>query len=216
MKIIKHSSELKKRILNKKTAYLRYRTGKIKHELWLKSRKSLSDVYLTTYDQYILDNLIPGPTAIFGSAGYFLEDCIEDLTVIEQEQIVKEFYPSAVIVNERQEIGKLFPEKFNNFIVTNNRSDLWVDATGLSKHIEQYRKSMKNDCRFFYSLRDTQFTPWNRLKINHYEMFVDLAKKIEKLGFQCIESSIDFANGDGNENPDTTNGNIKYLFKCIK
>ena len=35
---------------------------------------------------------------------------------------------------------------------------------------------------FFYSLRDTQFTSWNRLKINHYEMFVEVAKKIEKLG----------------------------------
>lgn len=215
MKIVKHYKELTPKTIDKKTAYLRYRVGKIKHELWLKSRKS-NKVYLTLYDNYILGKLQPGATAIFGSAGYFLEDCVEDLTVIESQEIVKSFYPKAVIVKDRQEIGTLFPNKFNNFIVTNNRSDLWVDTNGLCSYIEQYKKSMQQDCLFFYSLRDTQFTPWNRLKINHYEMFVGVAKEIEKLGFKCLESQMDFADGDGNENPDTTNGNIKYLFKCIK
>jgi len=215
MKIVKHYKELTPKTIDKKTAYLRYRVGKIKHELWLKSRKS-NKVYLTSYDNYILGKLQPGATAIFGSAGYFLEDCVEDLTVIESQEIVKSFYPKAVIVKDRQEIGTLFPNKFNNFIVTNNRSDLWVDTNGLCSYIEQYKKSMQQDCLFFYSLRDTQFTPWNRLKINHYEMFVGVAKEIEKLGFKCLESQMDFADGDGNENPDTTNGNIKYLFKCIK
>lgn len=215
MKIVKHYKELTPKTIDKKTAYLKYRVGKIKHELWLKSRKS-NKVYLTSYDNYILGKLQPGATAIFGSAGYFLEDCVEDLTVIESQEIVKSFYPKAVIVKDRQEIGTLFPNKFNNFIVTNNRSDLWVDTNGLCSYIEQYKKSMQQDCLFFYSLRDTQFTPWNRLKINHYEMFVGVAKEIEKLGFKCLESQMDFADGDGNENPDTTNGNIKYLFKCIK
>jgi len=215
MKIVKHYKELTPKTIDKKTAYLRYRVSKIKHELWLKSRKS-NKVYLTSYDNYILGKLQPGATAIFGSAGYFLEDCVEDLTVIESQEIVKSFYPKAVIVKDRQEIGTLFPNKFNNFIVTNNRSDLWVDTNGLCSYIEQYKKSMQQDCLFFYSLRDTQFTPWNRLKINHYEMFVGVAKEIEKLGFKCLESQMDFADGDGNENPDTTNGNIKYLFKCIK
>ena len=56
MKIIKHSSELKGSISNKKTAYLQYRVGKIKHELWLKSRKS-NKVYLTLYDNYIVQML---------------------------------------------------------------------------------------------------------------------------------------------------------------
>jgi hypothetical protein len=215
MKIIKHYKQLTRKTLDRKADYLKYRTGKIKHELWLKSRKS-NHVYVTSYDEYILQQLQPGATGIFGSAGYFLEDCIEDLTVIESNEIVKSFYPKAVVVKDRQEIGTLFPNKFNNFIVTNNRSDLWVDGDGLCEHISNYKTSMADGCLFFYSLRDTQFTPWNRLKTNHYKMFVDLAKKIESLGFECLESQMDFANGDGNENPDTINGNIKYLFKCIK
>lgn len=215
MKSIKHSKELTQRTFDKKTAYIKYRVGRLKHELWLKSRKHDS-VYLTPYDDYILSKLAPGATAIFGSAGYYLEDCVKDLTVIEQHVIVKDFYPKAVIVKHRDEIGDLFPRTFDNFIVTNNRSDLWTDTHGICKHIEHYKKSMKKNCLFFYSLRDTQFTPWNRLKINHYEMFVEVAKAIEKLGFKCLESQIDFATGDGNENPDTTNGNIKYLFQCTK
>lgn len=215
MKIIKHYNELKIKKYDKKTAYLRYRTSKIKHQLWLKTRKS-SKVYITPYDEYILQKIQIGKTGIFGSAGYYLEDCIKDLTVIEQDTIVKDFYPKAIIIKTRDEIGKLFPQYFDNFIVINNRSDLWVDTNGLCEHIKNYKKSMAEGCLFFYSLRDTQFTPWNRLKINHYEMFVEVAKKIEKLGFKCLNSQMDFASGDGNENPDTTNGNVKYLFKCIK
>ena len=40
MKIIKHYTELTEKTQDKKIAYLKYRTGKVKHELWLKSRKS--------------------------------------------------------------------------------------------------------------------------------------------------------------------------------
>jgi|TARA_A100001388_G_C28690633_1_gene461138 hypothetical protein len=216
MKIIKHYTELTEKTQDKKIAYLKYRTGKVKHELWLKSRKSKSTVFITDYDNFILENLQPGHTAIFGSAGYYLEDCIPNLVVIEKDEIVKTFYKKAVIVKQREELMTLFPKKFNNFIVCNNRSDMWCDVKGLCRHIEHYKKAMAKNCLFFYSLRDTQFTPWNRLKENHYHFFINVAKEIEKLGFKCIQSTMDFAKGDGNENPDTTNGNIKYFFKCIE
>ena len=215
MKIVRHYSELENNIQDQKSAYLRYRVGKIKHALWLKTRKS-NENYITKYDEYILKMIQPGKTGIFGSAGYFLDGCIKDLTVIEREPIVKSFFPRAEIVKHRKEIGTRFPNTFDNFIVTNNRADLWVDANGLCEHLAHYREAMKNDCLFFYSMRDTQLTSWNRFKINHYQVFIDLAKQIERLGFECLESQIEFANGDGNENPDTSNGNIKYLFKCIK
>ena len=124
MKTVNHYHDLTKIKNNDKLDYLKYRTGKIKHELWLKSRKSDS-VYITSYDQCILDNLQTGKTGIFGSAGYYLEDCVEDLTVLEKDPIVKKFYPKAIIVKGREDIGRLYPKYFNNFIVTNNRSDMW-------------------------------------------------------------------------------------------
>jgi hypothetical protein len=217
MKIVKHFRKLTHKTMMGRERYLRYRTDKIKHSLWLKTRKSNTN-FITEYDNYILKKLQPGKTAIFNSTGYSLEHCIEDLTVIEEQPIVKKFYPKAIIVNDRNDIAHMFPNYFDNFVITNNRSDSWVKADILCSYMAEYRKSMKNDCLFFYSMRDTMFTvpPFNRLKVNHYDLFVDLAQKIEKVGFKCCESTIDFANGDGNENPDTTNGNIKYLFKCIK
>ena len=59
MKIIKHYTELTEKTQDKKIAYLKYRTGKVKHELWLKSRKSKSTVFITDYDNFILENLQP-------------------------------------------------------------------------------------------------------------------------------------------------------------
>ena len=168
--------------------------------------------------QSILENMQFGNTGIYGSAVYYLEDLIKNLTVFENKKIVKTFYPKAIIVKERKEIGEQFPNYFDNFIVTNHREDLWVSRQKLiDTHIKDYKTAMKNGCLFFYTIRDTQITPWNRLKENHYNYFLKLAKDIEsQLGFKCLHSTIDFPNGDGNENPDTTNGNIKFLFKCIK
>ena len=99
---------------------------------------------------FILENLQPGHTAIFGSAGYYLEDCIPNLVVIEKDEIVKTFYKKAVIVKQREELMTLFPKKFNNFIVCNNRSDMWCDVKGLCRHIEHYKKAMAKNCLFFY------------------------------------------------------------------
>jgi hypothetical protein len=218
MKIIKHYFELARRNNNNRIDYIHYRVGNIKHELWLKSRKDKNNVYIDSYDDYILENMQFGNTGIYGSAGYYLEDLIKNLTVFENKKIVKTFYPKAIIVKERKEIGEQFPNYFDNFIVTNHREDLWVSRQKLiDTHIKDYKTAMKNGCLFFYTIRDTQITPWNRLKENHYNYFLKLAKDIEsQLGFKCLHSTIDFANGDGNENPDTTNGNIKFLFKCIK
>ena len=44
-----------------------------------------------------------GNTGIYGSAGYYLEDLIKNLTVFENKKIVKTFYPKAIIVKERKE-----------------------------------------------------------------------------------------------------------------
>lgn len=218
MRIIKHYSELAKKNNNDRINYIRYRVGNIKHKLWLKSRKDNNTVYIDSYDNYILENIQPGKTGIYGNAGYYLENLIDNLTVFENKEIVKTFYPKAIIVKQRKEIGEKFPKHFDNFIVTNHRGDLWVSRQELiDTHIKDYATAMSKGCLFFYTLRDTQITPWNRLKENHYNYFLKLAKDIEsQLGFQCLHTNIDFANGNGNESPDTTNGNIKFLFKCIK
>lgn len=200
--------------------YIRYRMGRLKHQLWLHNRKR-DYITIDTHDKFIIDNLKAGKTCVFGSAGYYLEDLVEDLTVIEQHPIVKKFYPKAQIINHRNEIGKSYGKSFDNFIVINHRNDLWVDLDGLEKHFKDYRSAMKPGCLFFYSFRDTQML-FNRFKNDHYYFFLNFAKQLEKsLDLHLIWHDIKFAekqkDGAGNydisENPDTTNGNVKFVFE---
>lgn len=200
--------------------YIRYRMGRLKHQLWLQNRKR-DYITIDTHDKFIIDNLKAGKTCVFGSAGYYLEDLVEDLTVIEQHPIVKKFYPKAQIINHRNEIGKSYGKSFDNFIVINHRNDLWVDLDGLEKHFKDYRSAMKPGCLFFYSFRDTQML-FNRFKNDHYYFFLNFAKQLEKsLDLHLIWHDIKFAekqkDGAGNydisENPDTTNGNVKFVFE---
>ena len=135
---------------------------------------------------------------------------------------VKKFYPKAQIVDDRSEIAKQNGRVFDNFVVVNNRGDIWCELSVVEKHIASYVKSMKPGCLFFYSFRDTQIVDWNRLKQDHTEYFYNFAIDIEKkynlnLLWHDIKFAIKEKDGAGNydiwENPDTTNGNIKYVFQ---
>lgn len=202
--------------------YIRFRLGRLKHNLWLKSRKDPDNVYVDSYDNFIIKNLKPGRTCYFCSAGYYVSDLIDNLTVAERHPIVKSFYPDAIIVDDRKEIAEKFPETFDNFVVVNNRGDIWATLDMVEEHVSKYVGTMKPGCIFFYSFRDTQIVDWNRLKHDHYQYFLDFGKRLEKnYGLNLLWHDIRFANkqqqADGSydilENPDTTNGNIKFIFQ---
>lgn len=205
--------------------YIRYRIGRLKHEYWLKNRKRPNNFVIDDYDWFIYNNLKPGKTCYFGSAGYYMEPLIPDITVIEQWPVVKAFYPKAHIIDERDEIPAQFPQAFDNFVVVNNRGDLWKSVPGLCDHIQHYVAAMKPGGLLFYSIRDTQIIGYNRLKEDHYEVFYNLSNLVrEKFGLHLLWHDIRFAkkqkDGAGNydimENPDTTNGNIKFVFQLDK
>ena len=219
-KLIEHFTDYPM-VQNDSHDYRRYRMGRLKHQLWLYNRKR-NEIILDTHDKFILDNLQEGKTCVFGSAGYYLEDFISNLVVVEQWPIVKKFYPKAQIVNDRSEIAKQNGPVFDNFVVVNNRGDIWCELSVVEKHIASYVKAMKPGCLFFYSFRDTQIVGWNRLKQDHKEYFYNFAIDIEKkynlnLLWHDIKFAIKEKDGAGNydiwENPDTTNGNIKYVFE---
>ena len=80
---------------------------------------------------------------------------------------------------------------------------------------------MRSGCLFFYSFRDTQIVDWNRLTVDHYDYFLSWGQSLaDKFNLHMIWNDIRFAdkpkiNGqyDIMENPDTTNGNIKFVFQ---
>jgi|APCry1669188970_1035186.scaffolds.fasta_scaffold32875_2 hypothetical protein len=202
-----------------KTQYIRYRIGRLKHQYWLWNRKNKDTAYIDEYDYTVLKNCQPGKTVFFGSAGYYLKDIWPEIEVIEMHPVVKTFYKDVYICTDRKNISEVVPFKCDNFAVVNNRAEHWVNIDGLTDHLTNYTKIMNDGCRVFYSFRDTQIH-LNRLKLNMEQHFLDWAISLEKINLKLIWHSIRFdkkvtnnlGEYDYNENPDTTNGNLKFMF----
>jgi hypothetical protein len=203
---------------NWRTQYIRYRLGRLKHQYWLWNRKHKYKALIDEYDHAILLNCKPGTTVFFASAGYYLKDIFPEIEVIEMHPVVKTFYPDVHICTDRNKLTEL-QIRADNFVVTNNRGDHWVTVDGLNQHLKAYTKIMNPGCRFMYSFRDTQIHV-NRLITNLEDHFLQWAKKLDCIGLELVWCDIRFdkKNPDNNgeysliENPDTTNGNLKFWF----
>ena len=202
-----------------RTQYIRYRLGRLKHQYWLWNRKRKDQPLVDEYDYFILKNCQPGHTVFFGSAGYYLKDIWNSITVVEQWPVVKTFYPDTIICSDRSQLPQhIMPA--DNFAVVNNRADHWVNIDGLTQHVTNYTKVMNPGCRFFYSFRDTQMHV-NRLTVDLEKHFYNWALELEKIcDLKLVWHSLEFPeqHRDQNsqfpmkENPDTTNGNLKFIF----
>ena len=205
---------------NWKTQYIRYRIGRLKHQYWLWNRKNKHKAIIDQYDHAVITNCQPGITVFFGSAGYYIKDIFPDVHVVEMHPVVKTFYPDAYICTDRSMLSTILPFRVDNFAVTNNRGEMWCTVDGITDHLYQYVKTMNPGCRLFYSFRDTQMHV-NRLTTDMESHFLDWAKSLHQiLGLQLVWHSVDFSrkNPDHNgyydqlENPDSTNGNLKFWF----
>jgi hypothetical protein len=201
-----------------KTQYIKYRVGRLKHQYWLWNRKRTHKL-VDWYDAAIIKNCQPGRTAFFSSAGYYLQDIWGNVDSIELHPVTKKFYSGCIVVSGRQNLDLQVPHRYDNFAVVNNRADHWVTVDGLTEHMINYSKILNPGARVFYSFRDTQII-FNRLTVNHQQYFLDWACGLTARGFELIWHDLQFAvktpddNGcyDGLENPDTTNGNLKFWF----
>jgi len=203
-----------------KTQYIRYRIGRLKHQYWLWNRKKTDHALVDKHDWFILQNCQSGHTVFFASAGYYLRDIYPEITVIEMHPVVKKFYPDAIICKNRADLVNL-DLKADNFAVVNNRGDIWTEIENVSAHCKYYTEAMNTGCRFFYSFRDTQIVGVNRLTTDLHQYFLNWAISLESThNLKLVWHSIDFPkkepdeNGyyDMLENPDTTNGNLKFAF----
>lgn len=203
-----------------KTQYIRYRLGRLKHQYWLWNRKHSDRALIDEYDYAILKNCQPGTTVFFASSGYYLKDIFPEIQVIEMHPVVKSFYPDVYICDNRDKLSDL-PLRADNFAVVNNRGDIWTEPHNIAEYCKKYSKIMNPGCRFFYSFRDTQVSDLNRLTVNMEQFFLDWAKNVAKdCNMELVWHSIDFrkktpdqiGNYDALENPDTTNGNLKFWF----
>jgi len=204
-----------------KTQYIRYRLGRLKHQYWLWNRKNPNRALVDEYDYTILKNCQPGRTAFFASAGYYLKDIWPEIESVEIHPVVKTFYPDVHLCTDRAELGTVLPWRVDNWAVVNNRGDIWTEVENIANHCKQYTKIMNPGCRFFYSFRDTQIANVNRLTTDLESYYLDWALALEhSCDLKLVWHSINFErkqpdpNGyyDQLENPDTTNGNLKFWF----
>lgn len=196
-----------------KTQYIKYRAGRIKHQYWLWNRKRTNKV-IDEYDAKILKNCQPGTTAFFASAGYYLKDIWPHIDSIEMHPVVKTFCASVLYVESRQKLASQVPCHYDNFAVVNNRGDLWVSVDGLTQHLQDYTQILAPGARLFYSFRDTQIHV-NRLTTDLHTHFLNWAQSLGQLGLTLVWHDIQLPKRDCSdlrENPDTTNGNIKFWF----
>jgi hypothetical protein len=203
--------------LDFKTRYIKYRAGRLKHQYWMWNRKQNKKV-IDEYDFKILKNCQPGSIGFFASAGYYLKDICPQVDSIEMHSVVKEFYPAAILIKSRASLAEL-PNKYDNFAVVNNRGDHWVNIDGLKQHLLAYTKVLNPGARLFYSFRDTQIQ-YNRLTVDGAKYFTAWASSLEDIDLKLVWENVVFRkknkDGSGNydalENPDTTNGNLKFWF----
>jgi hypothetical protein len=202
-----------------RTQYRRYRAGRLKHQYWLWNRRS-KQALVDEYDYKILQNCQPGNTVFFSSAAYYLKDLWPEITVVEQFPVVKTFYPDVIVCADRANLKNILKVSADNFAVVNNRAEMWTDVLGISEHLANYTKIMNPGCRVFYSFRDTQMYV-NRLTVDMEDHFLSWAQSLEhthnlKLVWHCVDFKKKEPDSNNNyntlENPDTTNGNLKFWF----
>lgn len=221
MKLIEQFSQRKMKT-DWKTQYIRYRIGRLKHQYWLWNRKNHDYYQIDAYDSFILKNCRPGNTVFFASSGYYLKEIYPEIQVVEMHPVVKTFFPDVYICEKRKDLADILPFKADNFAVINNRAEQWVSADTLfTDHLRNYTRAMNPGCRVFYNVRDTQINGLNRLTTDMEKYFLDWALSLEaELGLKLVWHDINFKKKfpddqgkyDLAENPDTSNGNIKFIF----
>lgn len=173
---------------NYRNRYTRWKFGKPKHNYYVKNRRSKVKVF-DYYDKYIIDNLGPGNTVAFDTAGYYLDGVVDNLTVIDLDPIVRSWYPQAVIFKEEKDVEHLY-HSADNFIVNNTIRLRWKTFDEHAEFWIQARRFLKPGCQVFFSYRDI-FIFHNRLKYNFSKLLADWLPAMEQHGFYVKKYSYD-------------------------
>jgi hypothetical protein len=186
--------------------YRGYRAGHAKHRYWLQNRKA-QVAKLDLYDQYIIENIKKGLTVADDISGYYLEDFIDNLVVVEKNPIVLNWAPQCVL----EMVGNVdnyitIATKELRFKDINYWTDWWVHQT----------KYFNPRCQIFFSFRENRLIR-NRLKTKFTEVIEDWLKVMASHGFILKKYSYDPCTVDdtitdyrqAGEIADLVNGNLK-------
>lgn len=160
--------------------YRVWKFGKPKHNYYMCNRKS-TELIFDLYDKYILDNISPGKTIIYDSAGYYLDEVIDDLTIVEIKPIAKKLYPK-VIIDIGPESVEQYYHQADNFIVNNTIQLRWKTFEDYTAYWKFQTRFFKPGAQIFFSFRDI-FIFHNRLKYHLSELLIEWIDVMKSHGF---------------------------------
>ena len=203
---------------NFRNNYCVWKFGKPKHNYYVKNRHS-DTVTLDQYDQYILENLSPGSTIIYDAAGYYLKDAVENLTVIELNPIVRNWFPEVIIDTGEKSVNHLYSQA-DNFIVNNTIKLRWKYFEEYTEYWLYQRRFFKPGTHIFFSFRDI-FIFHNRLKYNLSDLLNTWLQSMQGHGFELVKLQHDLIPVTADitnlnhvpEISDPVNGNIKIHWR---
>ena len=203
---------------NFRNIYTKWKFGKPKHRYYVQGRRSNLPV-LDDYDWYILNNLIPGKTIAYDTAGYYLDSVIDDLVVVELNPIVLRWYPKAII-NTSPEVLLPYYGTADNFIINNTIKLRWKTFDDYTNFWLAQQVFFKPGTQIFFSFRDI-FIFHNRLKYKFSDLLAQWLSSMEKHGFSLIRLTHDLIQVTDHMNKldnipeinDMVNGNIKIHWR---
>lgn len=160
--------------------YRLWKFGKPKHNYYMRNRKS--DVLIfDQYDKYIIENLKPGKTVIYDSAGYYLDEVVDDLVMVELNPVAQKIYPT-VLLDTGPESVKQHYHQADNFIVNNTIQLRWKTFDDYTAYWKFQTRFFKPGTQIFFSFRDI-FIFHNRLKYHLSELVVEWLEHMKTYGF---------------------------------
>jgi len=194
--------------------YMRYRAGHPKHRYYLQNRKR--DVAcLDLWDQYILSNLKPGKTLAWDVSGYYLEDFVKDLVVVEKNPIVLDWAPNCIIDTEEDSMIHLLGA-VDNLIIININELRWKTINQWTEWWGRRSVYLKDGAQIFFSFRENRLLR-NRLKDLFGDVMHNWLNEMETHGFKlhhynynpCPISNAVIDHRHAPEIDDPVNGNLK-------
>jgi len=168
--------------------YTRWKFGKPKHIYYVKNRRRDVKI-LDTYDRYILDNLRPGTTLVFDSAGYYLDGIVPNLQVVDLDPVVLTWYPQARIMTSEESIQDLY-RSADNFVTMNTIKLRFKTWDFYEQYWAKQSRFMRDGCQVFFAFRDI-FMNFNKLKYSFESRLQAWLHAMQQHGYHVRHYSYD-------------------------
>jgi len=194
--------------------YMRYRAGHPKHRYYLENRRR-AVALLDLWDKYILDWLKPGQTLAWDVSGYYLEDFVDDLVVVEKNPIVLDWAPNCIIDTEEDSMIHLLGA-VDNLIIININELRWKTIDQWTEWWCRRSAYLRDGAQVFFSFRENRLLR-NRLKDSFGDVMNTWLTEMDKHGFKLQyykyePCAIGYSTKDHRHAPeiaDAVNGNLK-------